>query len=336
MTQRFRDGPTSAPPARTALLLVNLGTPEAATPRAVRRWLGEFLHDYRVVDLTRWLWCPLLHGVILPLRARKVAKNYASIWTAKGSPLLVLSQELAAALQAELPEFEVALAMRYGQPSVSAVLRGLQAKGVERVLVLPLYPQYSATTVAAVHDAVMAELMQWRRLPELRLINDYHRDEAWLDALEASVENCWDLHGRGDKLLISFHGLPQRFVRAGDPYAQQCEAGARALAARLKLDDNQWQLTYQSRFGREPWLGPATEQTLTTLATAGVKTVDLICPGFAVDCLETLEENAIRNAGLFKQAGGSELRYIPALNAQPGHVAALTALARRHAQGWPH
>jgi len=311
------------------LLLVNLGTPEAATPRAVRRWLGEFLHDYRVVDLTRWLWCPLLHGVILPLRARKVAKNYASIWTAKGSPLLVLSQELAAAMQAELPEFEVALAMRYGQPSVSAVLRGLQAKGVERVLVLPLYPQYSATTVAAVHDAVMAELMQWRRLPELRLINDYHRDEAWLDALEASVENCWDLHGRGDKLLISFHGLPQRVVDNGDPYAVQCAASVAAIAGVLGLHADDYVLTFQSRFGKERWLEPATITTLESLARGGVRRVDVVCPGFAVDCLETLEEIAIENAKIFRDAGGEALRYIPCLNDAPAHADALAAIATR-------
>ncbi len=336
MTQRFRDGGTPATPGRTALLVVNLGTPTAATPRAVRRYLGQFLHDYRVVDLTRWLWCPILHGVILPLRARKVARNYASIWTPNGSPLLALSRELATALAAQLPEFEVRLAMRYGEPSIPAVLQGLADQGVERVLVLPLYPQYSASTTASVLDAVMAELTQWRRLPELRWINDYHVDEGWLDALEASVENYWDLHGRGEKLLISFHGLPVRFVTAGDPYQAQCEAGARALAQRLGLADDAWLMTYQSRFGREPWLGPATDATIAKLGADGVKVVDMVCPGFAVDCLETLEENAIQNAEGFRHAGGSELRYIPALNAQPAHVGALAALARRHAQGWPH
>ena len=336
MSPRFRDGSISAPPPRTALLLVNLGTPDAPTAGAVRRYLAEFLHDYRVVDLTRWLWCPILHGVILPLRSPKVAKKYASIWTSKGSPLLSLSRELAEALQAQLPEFEVRLAMRYGNPAVAEVLRELHDKGMQRLLVLPLYPQYSASTVASVHDAVMAELIGWRRLPELRLINDYHLDEAWLDALASSVENSWDLHGRGEKLLISFHGIPQRFVDAGDPYARQCEAGARALAQRLDLTEGQWRMTFQSRFGREPWLQPYTDKTLEALAREGVKSVDMICPGFAVDCLETLEENAVENAALFRQAGGAELRYIPALNATPGHVAALATLARRHAQGWPH
>lgn len=336
MSPRFRDGSITAAPPRTALLLVNLGTPDAPTASAVRRYLAEFLHDYRVVDLNRWLWCPILHGVILPLRSPKVAKKYAGIWTSKGSPLLSLSRELADALQAQLPEFEVRLAMRYGNPAVAEVLRELHDKGMQRLLVLPLYPQYSASTVASVHDAVMAELGTWRRMPELRLINDYHLDEAWLDALASSVENSWDLHGRGEKLLISFHGIPQRFVRAGDPYARQCEAGARALAQRLDLAEGQWLMTYQSRFGREPWLQPYTDKTLEALARDGVKSVDMICPGFAVDCLETLEENAVENAALFREAGGAELRYIPALNATPGHVAALATLARRHAQGWPH
>ena len=336
MSPRFRDGVSLAPPPRTALLLVNLGTPDAPTAGAVRRYLGQFLHDYRVVELSRWLWCPLLHGVILPLRSPKVARKYASIWTAKGSPLLALSRDLADALQVQLPEFEVCLAMRYGNPAVAGVLRELQGKGLQRLLVLPLYPQYSASTVASVHDAVMAELSAWRRLPELRLINDYHLDEAWLDALAASVETHWDLHGRGNQLLVSFHGIPQRFVTAGDPYAQQCEAGARALAQRLHLQDGQWLMTFQSRFGREQWLQPYTDKTLEALARQGVKTVDVICPGFAVDCLETLEENAVENAALFQRAGGGELRYIAALNATPGHVAALATLARRQAQGWPH
>jgi ferrochelatase len=334
MPVRFRDGPAQ-PPGRTALLLVNLGTPDAATPRAIRRYLGQFLHDYRVVDLSRWLWCPLLHGVILPLRARKVARNYARIWGPRGSPLLTLSQDLAEAVQSQLPEVDVRLAMRYGQPSVASVLRELQDSGMARLLVLPLYPQYSASTVASVHDAVMAELSEWRCLPELRLVRDYHVDGGWLDALEASVLEHWDLHGRGDLLLMSFHGLPERFVRAGDPYARQCEAGARALAARLGLRDEQWRLSYQSRFGRERWLQPATDATLEALAQSGRHKVDVICPGFAVDCLETLEEIAMENSARFRARGG-ELRYIPALNATPRHATALAMLARRHLQGWPH
>lgn len=333
MSSRFRDAPAADAPARPALLLVNLGTPQAPTAAAVRRYLGEFLHDYRVVEMSRWLWCPLLHFAILPLRARKVAHAYASIWTAQGSPLLAHSRALATALQAQLPDFDVRLAMRYGEPSIASALRELQSRGVEKLLVLPLYPQYSASTTAAVFDAVANELGSWRRVPELRLVGDYHDDEGWLDALTASVQSHWDLHGRAEKLLLSLHGLPQRFVTAGDPYARQCEAGAQKLAARLDLSPDQWQLAYQSRFGREAWLAPYTDHVLREWASQGVRRVDVLCPGFAADCLETLEEIAMQSARLFAGLGG-ELRYIPALNSSAAHVSALAALARRHAQGW--
>ena len=326
--------PTSAPGGRTALLMVNLGTPEAPTRSAVRRYLAQFLHDYRVVDTTRWLWCPLLHFVILPLRSGPVAKKYASIWTTAGSPLMALTRGLAKNLQHQMPDTLVRMAMRYGQPSVSQTLRELRDAGMTRLLVLPLYPQYSATTTASVFDAVMAEVSGWRNPPELRLIKDYHVDPAWLDALEARVRAHWDLHGRGEKLLISFHGIPQRFADAGDPYPLQCHAGAKALATRLGLAGDAWQLTFQSRFGREPWLQPYTDKTLQALAAAGTKTVDVICPGFAVDCLETLEEISVENNELFRHAGGEQLRYISALNDEPGHVAALAAIAHRHLQGW--
>lgn len=336
MSPPFRDAPVRSGPGRTALLLVNLGTPDEATPAAVRRYLGEFLHDHRVVELTRWLWCPLLHFVILPLRSGKVARNYASVWMPEGSPLMVYSQRLAQALQHALPDVAVKLAMRYGRPSVRDTLRALEAEGLTRLLVLPLYPQYSASTSASVLDAVAKEIAGWRRVPELRFIADYHDDTGWLDAMEARIRAHWDLHGRAEKLLFSFHGLPQRFETAGDPYPRQCEAGARALASRLGLADDAWRLTYQSRFGREKWLEPATDRTLGQLARDGVKTVDVVCPGFAVDCLETLEEIAVQNAEAFRHAGGGELRYIGALNHEPGHVAALAALARRHLQGWPH
>jgi ferrochelatase len=336
MSPTFRDAPARSGPGRTALLLVNLGTPDEATPAAVRRYLGEFLHDPRVVEMTRWLWCPLLHFVILPLRSGKVARNYASVWMPEGSPLMVYSSRLAQALQHALPDVAVRLAMRYGQPSIPATLRALEAEGLTRLLVLPLYPQYSASTSASVLDAVAKEIGGWRRVPELRFIADYHDDTGWLDAMEARIRAHWDLHGRAEKLLFSFHGLPQRFETAGDPYPRQCEAGARALAARLGLADDAWQLTYQSRFGREKWLEPATDKTLGQLAQDGVKTVDVVCPGFAVDCLETLEEIAVQNAEIFRHAGGGELRYISALNHEPGHVGALAALARRHLQGWPH
>lgn len=336
MSQTFRDSPKATGPGRTAVLLVNLGTPDAATPAAVRRYLGEFLHDYRVVELTRWLWCPILHGIILPLRARRVARNYASVWMADGSPLLVLTRRLAQALQHALPDVPVRMAMRYGNPSIASVLRTLEADGMTRLLVLPLYPQYSASTSATVLDAVNREISTWRRVPELRFVADYHDDPGWLDAMESRIRAHWDLKGRAGKLLFSFHGLPQRFERAGDPYPRQCEAGAAALAARLGLSAGEWVLAYQSRFGREAWLQPYTSQVLEALGKQGLEAVDVVCPGFAVDCLETLEEITVENAEVFRQAGGGELRYISALNDEPGHVAALAGVARRHLMGWPH
>jgi ferrochelatase len=336
MTPPYRDAPPAAGPGKTAVLLVNLGTPDAATRPAVKRYLAQFLHDHRVVELTRWLWCPILHFIILPLRSGKVAKKYASIWMDGGSPLLVHTQRLAKAMQHAMPDLPVRMAMRYGNPSIPSVLRQLEAEGMTRLLVLPLYPQYSASTSATVLDAVNKEIATWRRVPELRFIADYHDDAGWLDAMESRIRAHWDLHGRADKLLFSFHGLPKRFERAGDPYPRQCEAGARLLAQRLGLSADEWFLTYQSRFGREEWLQPYTDKTLEQWGKDGLGTVDVVCPGFAADCLETLEEIAVENDEVFRHAGGQKLRYISALNEEPGHVAALAALARRHLQGWPH
>jgi ferrochelatase len=324
MTLPRDDG--SAAAARTGVLLVNLGTPAAPTAAAVRRFLAQFLHDHRVVDASRWWWCPLLHFVILPLRSPRVARNYASIWMAEGSPLMVHSQRLAQALKGALPECEVALAMRYGEPSIAAALESLRARGAARLVVLPLYPQYSTTTTASVLDAVVAALAG-SPLP-LDAINDYYVDDGWLEALAASVRAHWDAHGRGEKLLLSFHGIPQRLVDRGDPYAMQCERSAQALATRLGLAPDAWRLTYQSRFGREPWLGPATIDTLEAWGKAGVRHVDVVCPGFATDCLETLEEIAVVNAAAFARPGGT-LRFVPALNDAPAHVEALAAMIRR-------
>ena len=318
-----------APPGRTGVLVVNLGTPAAPTTSAVKRFLAQFLHDPRVVDASRWWWCPLLHFVILPLRSPRAAKNYASIWMPEGSPLMVHSQRLARGVQAALPECEVALAMRYGEPSIQAAIDAMNGFGVARLLVVPLYPQYSTTTTASVIDAVVDAAHGSRGLTAVpEVVADYHLDDAWLDAVAASVRAHWDAHGRGEKLMLSFHGIPQRFVDRGDPYATQCEASAQAIAARLGLASDAWQLTYQSRFGREPWLGPATITTLEAWGAAGLRTVDVVCPGFATDCLETLEEIAMVNAAAFARTGGT-LRYIPALNDSPAHVEALAALVRR-------
>jgi ferrochelatase len=320
--------------ANTAVMLVNLGTPDAPTAAAVRRYMAEFLHDRRVVDLSRWLWCPVLHGAILPLRSPRVATNYRKIWIeGRGSPLRVHTRELADALQARLPDLRVAMAMRYGNPSLREVLRALRGEGLQRLLVLPLYPQHSATTTTSVLDAIAREFASWSDLPELRVVRDYHRDPGWLDAVAEKIRMARG-PSPGEKLLLSFHGIPERYARRGDPYPRECETSARAIAQRLKLAPGQWKLAWQSRFGREPWLGPATVDVLRDWARAGVGRVDVACPGFAVDCLETLEEIAMQDAELFVKKGGVTLRYLPALNGDAAHADALAALVRRHATGW--
>jgi ferrochelatase len=306
----------------TAVVLVNLGTPSAPTPRAVRRYLGEFLMDPRVVALPRWLWGPLLHLVILPLRSPRVARKYAEIWMEDGSPLAVYTRRLAQAVQQRMPQARVVHAMRYGTPSIPEVFAQLRREHVGRVIVLPLYPQYSTTTTASVDDVVR----RTRSMPTVS-IRDYHRDPRWVRAIADSIRAHWAAHGRGDRLVFSFHGLPQRLVDAGDPYATQCEAGVAAIAEALALQPGDYRLTYQSRFGREQWLEPATVDVLGALAREGVRKVDVVCPGFAVDCLETLEEIAMQNAEVFRAAGGDALRYIPCLNDAPAHADALAALA---------
>jgi ferrochelatase len=308
----------------TAVLLVNLGTPDAPTAGAVRRYLAQFLMDPRVVQLPRWLWAPLLHGVILPLRSRRVAHKYASIWMPGGSPLAVHTQNLAAAVQARLPGMRVVHAMRYGNPSIPDVFAALRSDRVGRVVVLPLYPQYSTTTTASVDDIVRRA----RNMPTHSIV-EYHLDPAWVRAIADSVRAHWAEHGRGERLVFSFHGLPQRVVDNGDPYAVQCAASVAAIAANLELAPSDYVLTFQSRFGKERWLEPATMSTLQKLAGEGVRRVDVVCPGFAVDCLETLEEIAELNAEAFRHAGGHALRYIPCLNDAPAHADALAGLVQR-------
>lgn len=334
-------GPTAVssvppmPPVQTAVLLVNLGTPTAPTAAALRPYLAEFLSDTRVIDYPRWKWWPILHGVILRLRPTRSARAYARIWDAQGSPLRWRSESLARALQAELGDtVRVALAMRYGEPAVASTIAQLQRDGVRRLLVLPLYPQYSATSTGSVIDAVADAMKALRWPPELRIVNDYHDDPSHIDALATSIESWWAQHGRGDKLLLSFHGIPERYARLGDPYPEHCMATAAALRQRLGLDETQMQVSFQSRVGRERWLHPYTDATVRELAGSGVQTLDVACPGFAVDCLETLEEIAMLNRGFFIAAGGKDLRYIPALNDSPEQVRSLAALARRHLSGW--
>ncbi len=318
---------------RTGVLLINLGTPDAPTPEALRRYLREFLSDPRVVDLPRWQWLPLLHGVILRTRPKRSAAAYARIWTKDGSPLRLYTERLAEGLQRSLG-LPVRIAMRYGNPRIEAGLQELRRAGVERLIALPLYPQYSATTTATAYDALGETLRHWRHVPPLRWVGDYHREPEYIDALARSVERHWQTRGQGERLLLSFHGLPERYAREGDPYPEQCRATAEALVARLGLSEGQWALSYQSRFGREPWLTPYTDETLVHWAREGVRAVDVICPGFATDCLETLEEIAMENRDHFLAAGGERFHYIPALNDHPDHVRLLAGLVRREGQGW--
>ena len=309
--------------ADTALLAVNLGTPDAPTAPAVRRYLAEFLGDPRVVSIPALLWKPLLYGLILPLRGPRSAANYAKVWMEDGSPLLVYTRRLAAALQERLPQWKVLPAMRYGTPALRKALRDLRASGVRRLVVLPLYPQYSTTTTASVADVVAEETQGM----DVILIEDYSRDAGWVAAVASSIERYRHQHGAGDHLLFSFHGLPQRVADAGDPYPQRCQDSASAIAGALGLADGEWSLAYQSRFGRERWLEPSTIDALDRLAVAGVRKVDVVCPGFAVDCLETLEEVALGLAEHFHAKGG-RLAYIPCLNDAPAHAEALARLAR--------
>lgn len=317
------------------VLLVNLGTPDAATATAIRRYLRQFLSDRRVVEVPRLLWWLLLNLVILPFRPRKLVEAYHAVWTPEGSPLLAVSRAQQSALQARLgADVRVELAMTYGNPGIAEALARLQAAGVDRLLLLPLYPQYSATTTAAALDSLFRLQMADRCPPALRTIRDYHDDPGYIAALAASVRKHWQLHGRGDHLLMSFHGIPQRNLLRGDPYHCHCHKTARLLAEALELPREGWSLSFQSRLGRMPWLQPYTDRRLVDLAAAGTRTLDVICPGFSADCLETLEEVTIRYNAQFQESGGAALRYIPALNAEPEHIEALAALVQCHLKGW--
>jgi protoporphyrin/coproporphyrin ferrochelatase len=327
-------------PGCTGVLLTNLGTPDAPTPAALRRYLGEFLWDPRVIEIPRPLWWLILHGIVLRTRPRRAAHAYQQIWTPEGSPLLQITRRQAAALQERLSArfegpLEVAIGMRYGQPSIREGLEALRRAAARRILVLPLYPQYSASTTGSTFDALAQALQTWRWIPELRMVQHYHDEPAYIEVLANTVREHWEAHGRARRLLLSFHGLPKRYFLAGDPYFCECQKTARLVAERLELGRDEWQVVFQSRFGREEWLQPYTDETLQRLAREGVESVDMICPGFSADCLETLEEIAQQNRELFLTAGGREYRYIPALNERPDHIDALAALCMRHLQGWP-
>ena len=325
-------------PARTAVLLVNLGTPDAPTAPALRRYLAEFLSDPRVVEIPRLVWWPLLHGIILRTRPAKSAAKYASVWMPEGSPLAVWTQRQTAAVAAQLAalghDVIVDHAMRYGNPSLPSVLDHLRAQGATRVLVLPLYPQYAAATTASISDKVLQWATQTRRMPELRFVAEYHADDAYIGALAERVTSHWAAHDRGERLLLSFHGVPHRSLLLGDPYHCQCLKTARLLGERLGISKDTLLVTFQSRFGKAKWLEPYTEPTLRALAAQGVKSVDVMCPGFVADCLETLEEIAQEASEAFTQAGGKTFNYIACLNDQPVWIKALTGLVERHLQGW--
>lgn len=340
MTIQNQDTPSPKTSEKTSfgVLMVNLGTPEKATPKAVRAYLKEFLSDIRVVDAPRLIWWFILR-VILIIRPNPVSKAYSSIWTKDGSPLLVISKRQASALKDQLKKdfgknVPVALAMTYGNPSIESAALELRNSGVEKILVLPMYPQYSSSTTAAIYDKLSELLKLCPHLPEMRWIRDFHNDERYINALAKSVTQQWSKEGQSEKLLMSFHGVPERYTAKGDPYERQCRETARLLSEKLNLQPEQWACCFQSRFGREEWVKPYTDKTLEHWGSEGIKSVDVICPAFSADCLETLEEIQVENRDIFLEAGGETFHYIPALNDNKDHIEMLSALVNQHSQGW--
>ncbi len=325
--------------AKTAILLVNLGTPEAPTAPAVRRYLRQFLSDPRVVEIPRLLWWPLLNGIVLRTRPRLSAQRYARVWSPDGSPLKVHTENQARLLRGYLglqvrSPITVEWAMRYGEPSISATLARLKREGCARVLLLPLYPQYSASATASAVDAATDALRRTRDVPELRVVKHFHDHPAYIGALASLVREHWRASGRPDKLLMSFHGLPRRALELGDPYHCECQKTARLLAEELELADSHWQIAFQSRFGIGEWLKPYTASTLAELGRRGVRRVDVVCPGFVADCLETLEEIGIEGKQAFLAGGGREFHLLPALNERDEWIRALAGIALEHLSGW--
>ena len=324
---------------RTAVLLCNLGTPDAPTAAAVRRYLAEFLGDARVVEIPRLIWMAILHGIILRVRPAKSAAKYATIWTPEGSPLKVWTEKQAHALQKKFDAHKQAVsvryAMRYGSPSISHQLDALKAQGFTRLLVLPAYPQYSGTTTASVFDAVYRWGLKSRLLPEFRFINHYHDHPSYIRALAERIRAHWSQHGQGERLVMSFHGVPERTLHLGDPYHCECYKTARLVAELLGIHKEQYIVTFQSRFGKAKWLEPYTEPTLIALAQQGVKRVDVVCPGFTSDCLETLEEISQEAQEAFMHAGGEAFHYIPCLNDDAQWIEGMHQLCVSHLAGWP-
>lgn len=313
---------------KTGVLLANLGSPTAPTTSAVRRFLKQFLWDPRVVNLPRPLWWVILHFFVLPFRPRKSAQAYRKIWREEGSPLIFFTAQLTGRIADKLQHQGVLTehVMRYGEPSIAKQLKAFKTAGVDNLVILPLYPQYSSTTTASIYDDLVKELSQWKHLPTIQFISDYHRHSHYIAAVADSIEHSWQQHGRNELLLMSFHGLPEKLTQWGDPYFHQCHKTAALIAQKLGLNQDQWMIVFQSRFGKAQWLKPYCVDTLKALPGRGIKTVDIVCPGFAVDCLETLEEIAMENKAVFIEAGGKEYRYIPALNDSESHVDAIVKL----------
>lgn len=325
--------------AKAGILLINLGTPAAPTARAVRPYLKQFLSDPRVVEIPRLIWWPILNGIILNSRPRKSAEKYARIWTKEGSPLAVHTEKQARMLEGYLGErvktpHAIAWAMRYGEPSVQTGLEDLRQQGCDRILVLPLYPQYAAATTASAFDAVFDAIRKMRNTPALRLVKHYHDHPAYIGALAKNVNDYWLVNGRPEKLIMSFHGVPRFSLDRGDPYHCECHKTGRLLGQQLGLKPEQYLVTFQSRFGRAEWLKPYTMNTVSELGKRKTGRIDVVCPGFVADCLETLEEIAIENKAAFLEAGGREFHYIPALNQRPDWIHALTRIAAENLHGW--
>jgi protoporphyrin/coproporphyrin ferrochelatase len=326
-------------PERIGVLLVNLGTPDSPSYFAVQRYLREFLGDRRVIDTSRFIWLPILYGIVLPLRPIRTVRNYRKIWMQDGSPLAVYSSRLASKIDARLREMfgdaiRVALGMTYGNPSIASAIRSLAEQNVRQLLVLPLYPQYCSSTTGSVFDRTARELQRWRWLPETRFVNDYFADPGYIEALAARIEEHWTQAGERSHLLFSYHGIPAVYVKEGDPYKAQAEETSRLVVARLGLGTDEWSHCYQSRFGSVVWLQPYTEDTLKELAKRGLKKLTIVSPSFAVDCLETLEEVAIEYRDKFLKLGGERLTLVPALNDEARHVEVLTSIVVKHLDGW--
>ena len=326
---------------KMGILVVNLGTPTAPETGAVRRYLAEFLSDPRIIELPRWLWNILLHGIILRIRPSRSAKAYREVWSEEtGSPLLSISRQQEHALRTELSNrfgehVQVALGMRYGEPSIDGAIAELEAANVRRMIVLPMYPQYSGTTTASVFDAVTSRLQKTRWIPELRFINQFCDHKAFVNSLAASVRESWETNGRGDLLVTSYHGIPKRYLTNGDPYHCLCHKTSRLLAEELDIAPDKIRVVFQSRVGREEWLRPYCDETMKNLPGEGIKNIDVLCPAFAADCLETIEEISGENRDYFEEHGGERFQYIPCLNDRPDFVHFLGELVERHAQGWP-